>query len=103
MADHNLLTLPGADCGTDHSLLIADVKIKLKRTKRAKQIPTYDVENIGLAFAEEVKNRFNGLQLADREPEELWSDIRDIVKETATKGWKKPKGRKSRSGHLTKR
>ena len=30
-----------------------------------------------------VKNRFNGLQLADREPEELWSDIRDIVKKTA--------------------
>ena len=43
------------------------------------------MENIGLEFAVEVKNRFNGLQLADREPEELWNDIRDIVKETADK------------------
>ena len=38
-----------------------------------------------MEFAVELKNRFNGLQLADREPEELWSDIRDIVKETADK------------------
>ena len=78
-------TLPGADCGTDHTLLIADIKIKLKRIKRAKQTPKYYVENIGLEFAVKVKNRFNGLQLADREPEELWSDIRDIVKGTADK------------------
>ena len=89
-----MTTLPGADCGTDHNLLIADVKIKLKRIKRAKQTPKYDVENIGLEFAVEVKNRFNGLQLAEREPEELWSDIRDIVKETADKRVPKAKRKK---------
>ncbi len=59
----------------DHNLLIADVKIKSKRIKRAKQTLRYDVGNIGLEFAVEVKNRFNGLQLADREPKELWNDI----------------------------
>ena len=95
--------LPGADCGMDHNLLIAYVKIKLKRIKRAKQTPKCDVENIGLEFAVEAKNRFNGLQLEGREPEELWNDIRDIVKETAEKGCQKPKGKKSRSGYLTKR
>ena len=79
-----MTTLPGADCGTDHNLLIADIKIKLKRIKRVKHSPKYDVENIGLEFAVEVKNRFNGLQLAGREPEELWNDIRE-VKETADK------------------
>ena len=36
--------LPGADCGTDHNLLIADIKIKLKRIQRSKQTPIYDVE-----------------------------------------------------------
>ena len=36
-----------------------------------------------MEFAVEVKNRFNGLQLTGREPEQLWNDIRDIVKETA--------------------
>ena len=57
-------------------------------------INNYDVENIGLEFAVEVKNRFNGLQLADREPEELWRDIRDIVKETADKRVPKAKRKK---------
>ena len=52
------------------------------------------MENIGLEFAVEVKNRFNGLQLADREPEELWNDIRDIVKETADKRVPKAKRKK---------
>ena len=78
-------TLPGAGCGTDHNLLIAHVKNKLKRIKPAKQTPTYDLENIGLEFAVAVKNRFNGLQLADRQPEELWNDICDIVNEAADK------------------
>ena len=87
-------TLPGADCGTDHNLLIADVKIKLRRINRAKQTLSYDVENIGLEFPVEVKNRFNGLQLADREPEELWNDIRDIVKERADKRVQKFKRKK---------
>ena len=50
--------------------------------------------NIGFEFAVEVKNRFNGLELADREPEELWSDIRDIVKGTADKRVPKVKGKK---------
>ena len=59
-----------------------------------KQTPRYDVENIGLEFAVEVKNRFNRLQLADREPEELWNDIRDIVKETADKRVPKVKRKK---------
>ena len=89
-----LITLPGADCGTDHNLLIADVKIKLMRIKRAKQTPIYDVENIGLEFAVEVKNRFNGVQLVGREQEELWSDIRDRVKDTADKRVPKAKRRK---------
>ena len=77
-----------------YNLLIADVKIKLKRIKRAKQTPTYDVENIGLEFAVEVKNMFNGLQLAGRESEELWNDIRDILKETADKKVPKAKRKK---------
>ena len=47
-----------------------------------------------MEFAVEVKNRFNGLQLADRELEELWNDIRDIVKETADKRVPKAKRKK---------
>ena len=75
-------------------MLIADVKTKLKRFKRAKQTLIYEVENIGLEFAVEVKNRFNGLQLADREPEELCNDICDIMNETADKRVPKAKRKK---------
>ena len=89
-----MTTLPEAHCGTDHTLLIADVKIKLKRIKQAKQTLRYDVEIIVLEFAVEVKNRFNGLQLADSEPEERWNDIRGIVKETADKMVPKAKRKK---------
>ena len=47
-------TLSGGHCGTDHHLLVADVKVKLKRIKEAKQTLRYDVENIVLEFAVEV-------------------------------------------------
>ena len=53
-----------------------------------------------MEFAVEVKNRFNGFQLADREPEELWSDIRDIVKETADK--RVPKAKRKNVTKCTK-
>ncbi len=56
-------TLHGADCGTDHNVLIADVQIKLKRIKRTKIPPKYDVENISDEYTVDVKNRFRGLQL----------------------------------------
>ena len=78
-------TLHGADCGTDHNVLIADVQIKLKRIKRTKLPPKYDVENISDEYTVEVKNMFSGLQLEDREPDELWNDIREIEKDTADK------------------
>ena len=65
-------TLPGADCGTDHNLLIADIEMKLKRIQRSKETPIYDVEKIGLDYRVEIKNRFNKLTIKNREPKELW-------------------------------
>ena len=72
-------TIHGADCGTDHNLLIAIVKIKLKQTKRYKTTPKYDLENIDTKYTVEVKNRFSILQVDDKNPEDLWIDIRDAV------------------------
>ena len=91
-------SLPGADCGTDHNFLIADIKIKLKRIQRSKQTPVYDVEKIGLDYGVEIKNRFNELTIQYREPEGLWNDIRNILKETAYKRSRKSKERKFLSG-----
>ena len=77
--------MAGADGGTDRNLIIADVKIDLKRIKRTKLPPKYDDENISDEHTVDVENRFRGLQLKDREPGELWNDIRQIVKDTADK------------------
>ena len=87
-------TIPGADCGTDHNLLIAIVKIKLKKTKRNKTTPKYDLENIVTKYTVEVKNIFSILQVDGKNPEELWIDIRDAVIETAEKWIPKLKKRK---------
>ena len=41
-------TIPVADCGTEHTFLIAEIKIKLKPIQQSKQTPIYDFENFGL-------------------------------------------------------
>ena len=75
-------TIPGADCGTYHNLLIAIVKIKLKQTKKNKNTQKYDLENIDTKYTVEVKNRFSILQVDGKNPEYLWIDIGDAVIET---------------------
>ena len=87
-------TIPGADCGTDHNLLISIFKIKLKQTKRNKTTPKYDLENIDTKYNVEVKNIFSILQVDDKNPEDLWIDIRDALIETSEKWIPKVKKRK---------
>ena len=45
----------------------------------------YDLNQIPYDYTVEVRNRFKGLDLIDRVPDELWADIRDIVQETGSK------------------
>ena len=45
----------------------------------------YDLNQIPYDYTVEVKNRFKGLDLIDRVPDELWSEVRDIVQETGIK------------------
>ena len=45
----------------------------------------YDLNQIAYDYAVEVTNRFKGLELIDRVPEELWTEDRDIVQETGIK------------------
>ncbi|CAF5074997.1 unnamed protein product, partial [Rotaria magnacalcarata] len=78
-------TRPGADCGSDHELLIAKFQIKLKTTSKTARLARYNLSNIPHKYAVKVKNRFDGLDLIDREPEELWSEVRDIIKDEANK------------------
>ena len=51
----------------------------------------YDPNQIPYDYTVEVKNRFKGLDLIDRVPEELWTEVRDIVQEAVIKNIPKKK------------
>ena len=78
-------TRPGADCGSDHELLIAKFKLKLKKVEKTTRQFRYDLNQIPYDYTVEVRNRFKGLDLIDRVPDELWMEVHDIVQETGIK------------------
>ena len=78
-------TRPGADCGSDHELLIAKFRLKLKKVGKTTKPFRYDLNQIPYDYTLEVTNRFKGLDLIDRVPEELWTEVRDIVQEAVMK------------------
>ena len=72
-------TRPGADCGSDHELLIAKFRLKLKKVGKTTRPFRYDLNQIPYNYTVEVRNRFKGLDLRDRVPDELWMEVWDIV------------------------
>ena len=78
-------TRPGADCGSDHEHLIAKFRLKLKKVEKTTKIFRYDLNQIPYGYTVEVRNRFKGLDLIYRVPDELWMEVRDIVQETGIK------------------
>ena len=64
---------PGADCGSDHELLIAKFRLKLKKAGKIARPFRYDLNQIPYDYTVEVRNRFKGLDLIDRVPDELWN------------------------------
>ena len=77
-------TKPGADCGSDHELLIVKFRLKLKKVGKTTRPFRYDLNQIAYDYTVEVRNRFKGLDLIDRMPDELMK-VRDIVQETGIK------------------
>ena len=69
----------GTDCGSDHELLIAKFRLKLKKVGKTARPFRYDLNKITYNYTVEVRNRFKGLDLIDRVPEELWMEVHDIV------------------------
>ena len=62
---------PGADCGSDQELLMAKLRFKLKKVGKTTRPLRYDLNQIPYDSTVEVTNRFKGLDLVDRVPEEL--------------------------------
>ena len=75
----------GAHCGSDHELLIAKFRFKLKKVWKTTRPFRYDLNQISYDYTVEVRNRFKGLDLIDRVPDELWNEVRYIVQETGIK------------------
>ena len=82
---HSAKTRPGADCGSDHELLIAKFRLKLKKVGKVIRPFRYDLNQILYDYTVEVTNRFKGLDLIDTMPEELWTEVHDIVQEAVFK------------------
>ena len=75
----------GADCNSDHELLIAKFSLKWKKVGKTTRPFKYDLNQIPYDYRMEVTNRFKGLDLIDRVPEELWMEVHDIVQEAGIK------------------
>ena len=78
-------TRPGTDCGKDHEFLIARFRLKLKKVGTTIRPFRYDLNQILYDYTVDVTNRFKGLDLIHRVPEELWIEVHDIVQEAVIK------------------
>ena len=65
----------GADCGSNHELLITNIRLKLKKVGKTTKPFRYDLNQIPYDYTVEVRNSFKGLDLIDRVPDELWSEV----------------------------
>ena len=63
-------TRPGSDSGSDHELLVSKFRLKLKKVGKTTRPFRYNLNQIPYDYTVEVRNRFKGLDLIDREPDE---------------------------------
>ena len=78
-------TRPGADCGSDHELLIAKFRLKWKKVGKTTRPFRYDLNQIPYDYTVEVRSRFKRTDLIDRVPDELQTEVRDFVLEKGIK------------------
>ena len=78
-------TKQGADCGSDNELLIAKFRLILKKEGKTMRPFRYDLNKIPNDYTVEVRNRFKGVDLIDRVPDKLWTEVCDVVQETGSK------------------
>ena len=71
--------------------IIVKFRIKLKKVGKTTRPFRYDLNQIPYDYTVEVTNRFKGLDLTDRVPEELWMEVHDIVQEAVIKTISKKK------------
>ena len=82
---HLHLWMQKLDCGIDHEFLIAKFRLKLKKVGKTTRPFRCDLNQIPYDYIVEVRNKFKGLDLIDRVPEELWTEVCDIVQDARIK------------------
>ena len=84
-------TRPGANCGSDHQLLIAKFRLKLKKVGKTTRPFRYDLNQIPYDYTVEVRNRFKGLDLIHRVPDELWMGFMTLYRRQGSRPspWKR--------------
>ena len=80
---------PGADYGSDHELLIAKFRLKLKKVQKTTRSFRCDLNQITYNYTVEMR-KIQGIR-SDRVPEELWTEVSDIVQEAGMKTISKEK------------
>ena len=79
-----------------HELLIAKFRLKLKEVGKTTRSFRYNLNQILYDYTVELRNRFKGLDLIDRVPDELWMEVCDIVQETGIKTIPRERNAKSK-------
>ena len=90
----------GADYGSHSELLLAKIRLKLKKVGEVTRPFRYNLNQIPYDYKVEVTNRFKGLDLIDRVPEEIWTEVHNIVKETMIKTISRKRNAKMQNGCL---
>ena len=93
-------TRPGADCGSHHELLVTKFRLKLKKVGKITRPFRYDLNKIPYDYTLEVGNIFKGLDLINRVPDELWTEVPDIVQEIRIKTIPMERNAKKQNGCL---
>ena len=98
---HALLVTWGQTVVEDEGdLLIAKFRLKLKKVGKTTRPFRYDLNQIPYHYTLEETNRFKGLDMIDRVPEELWRQAHDIVQKAVIKTIPKKRNAKRQNGCL---
>ena len=87
---------------TLHELLIAKFRLKLKKVGKTTRPFRYDLNQIPYDYTVEVTNRFKELDLIDRVPDELWTEVRDIYRRQVSRPFPRKRNAKRQNGCLRK-
>ena len=75
----------GADCDSYHELLITKFRLKLKKVGKTTRPFRYDLNQIPYDYTVEMTSKSKGLDMIDRVPEELGTEVHNIIQEVVTK------------------